>query len=916
MAGIDGGDPEVDVRWPDSLDDVLALSNFAEFVVTSLQEHGYCRVGLPDTPEGSVQAASRLSSAFASSFGPPSHAFAEALLGADLRSDTVDLQVEDLDDPLLSIYMEQLNYVSDVISPWVVDAFGFAPARPCSRAMLRRAKADANTDDAGALAKPDDGVSSVEEFLKFSTRRRICLLYFIDVYGTVLLKAKNHGPKESRKQDVSLSVAPGSVLLFRHEAFIQSYAPRPSELILQAWILEQEPELQLQSISGGREEAVNEALNSVIGFEGMPKVPHPMQVTGTALHGAGSCYDADNLWLALCSCIDTHINAPITRWRWEEYPEPEHSDGWGIARHAGFADDNVLLQCDPGFFGYESDEAPAWHPHQRMTLEVGYKCMFDAGFRRETLKGERINVYLADCGPDDDFARFGNPGDWKTWSGTDRMCTAGRLSYTFGLVGEATVIDTACSSANVAMNSCHQALVYHKGGFSAEKVPRFGLIVGVQAYTNGGSFVGLSQAHMLSSKGRSRSFDKSASGYARGEGSPGLFCRLADQKAPDEEDGVKVTVLSTGANQDGRSASLTAPNGPSQTACIQYVMNQANLGVDSVLKFECHGTGTALGDPIEVGSCRTVMRGRKLPLVQCSGKSNHGHFEQGAGAMGFLKTIMETLHISSGANCHLHTLNPNMDISGYPILHPVEACPLDGGGDGITTGVSSFGFGGTNSHANFFGVSHRGNFDRPLLRSALPAPKKFEKLDYITVQCPQCKGRMCWLCGVSVPKYAPQEKHICSSVRAELGNQEVCSRCYTGRYRVTGASYLEEPDPGLPIFIRGSWSRFEVLDEMRWVPSLMSGHYEHSITLGPTRREQFQLVVNRDMGQVLYPIETDAAQEIYIDGPDGDGDGKVWLIDGVLDNAPVGARYNLRFTWSRKKRTLEWKMAKVPPARP
>jgi len=896
------GTPDVDVSWPEgsSVQDV-ALTSFAEDIIVTLQERGYCRVALPEAPEGPVEASLRLRSTLSSSFLPLPDAFAEAYLGTDTGSDVASLEGSDIDDPSLALYMEQMNNVVGMLAPWIPATLEFAPVLGCAKPMLRKSRAEGTEGDAALaintlLSQDAVAQGTVEEFLKWSTRRRIGLLYFIDVYGSVLLKAKTQAASLAG-EEVQLDVAPASLLLFRHDVFVHSYKPRASDLILQAWLLEESPELQFLNVVGGHDQEIH-ALN---GLGDVPEVKWPLYCTATALRGGGSCYSAEHLWLALATCTDTLVHAPLSRWSWDEFEAVAAIDSWGLAKHAGFVDDDVIHSFDPKFFGIDEEVAPTCHPHTRMTLEVGYETLVNAGFHRETLKGERINVYVADCSPDQDFTGF-LPWHPESWSGSDRMMNSARLSYIFGLVGENTVIDTACSSANVAVNRCHQALVHQKGAFSATECPRYGLVLGCQAYTTGGSFVGLSMAHMLSSKGRSRSFDKSASGYARGEGTPSLFFRTPDAKPPEEEDSVRATVLSSAVNQDGRSASLTAPNGPSQTAVIQYCMNAGGLGPNSVIKFECHGTGTALGDPIEVSSCRTVMKKRNLPLVQCSGKSNHGHYEQGAGAMGFLKTIFEGLHWASGANCHLHTLNPNMDITGYPILHPVEPCPLDGPGPGVLTGVSSFGFGGTNSHVNWFATTRRFEMHRP-------PPRQLEKLDYITVQCATCKGRMCYLCGVSIPKYAPQQKHICSAVREETSSIQECSKCYRGRYKLKGVEYAEEMDPGLPIFIRGSWSGFKSLEEMEWVPSLTSGHYEHSIVLGSTRMEQFQLLVDGDPSLALYPIETSSSQEVYIEGPDAEEEGKVWLLDGTADEAPAGARYNLRFTWTRAKKKLEWKLA-------
>lgn len=211
-------------------------------------------------------------------------------------------------------------------------------------------------------------------------------------------------------------------------------------------------------------------------------------------------------------------------------------------------------------------------------------------------------------------------------------------------------------------------------------------------------YIGLSGPGMLTHKGRCFTFDHSADGYCRGEG-VGALC-LKKCVTPYDAMGRLAILTGTAINQDGRSASMTAPHGPSQSQVITASMREAGIDASQVTIAECHGTGTALGDPIEIGSLRaTISKGRgEKPLLTTSAKSNIGHLEAGAGMAGIIKCIM-MLRTSTGApNCHLYEFNPHLDIEGFPVCMETEC--IDFGVNSGLTGVSSFGFGGTNARAD------------------------------------------------------------------------------------------------------------------------------------------------------------------------------------------------------------------------
>jgi len=208
---------------------------------------------------------------------------------------------------------------------------------------------------------------------------------------------------------------------------------------------------------------------------------------------------------------------------------------------------------------------------------------------------------------------------------------------------------------------------------------------------------------MLSPDARCKTFDESANGYARGEGCSGVALKLLSTALTD---GNRVLAVIKGAavNQDGRSASLTAPNGPSQEEVIQIALDDAGVSATDVEYIETHGTGTALGDPIEVGALRSVYgagRSEERPLVLGAVKTNIGHLEACAGTAGLIKVVLSLIHREAAPNLHLKKLNPHLNLSGFPVVFPKERVPLGqwtGSGGRLLAGLSSFGFGGTNAH--------------------------------------------------------------------------------------------------------------------------------------------------------------------------------------------------------------------------
>mmetsp|Transcript_98708 Transcript_98708/g.185477 ORF Transcript_98708/g.185477 Transcript_98708/m.185477 type:complete len:586 (+) Transcript_98708:3-1760(+) len=324
-------------------------------------------------------------------------------------------------------------------------------------------------------------------------------------------------------------------------------------------------------------------------------------------------------------------------------------------------------------------------------------------------------------------------------------------------------------------------------------------------------------------------------------------------------------LVGTCAGHDGRSASLTAPNGPAQQDVVRRSMKMADLDPSLISICECHGTGTALGDPIEVGALQGVMRGmRSFPLLNTATKTNTAHLEGTAGMAGILKCVYMALYSCGPPNCHLRTLNSNLLTEGYPVFFVSESCDTT-----FTTsfnGVSSFGFGGTNSRADVYG---------------------------------RC------LYGAKSTGNVWTEERL--SKRA-LAYAHSLRNSYNGYDKVDASAVAR-----VPVSIIGSWDNFEVATEMKQEEP---GCFTHRVTLGDTCRECFQLCLAGDRSRLMYPAVDMSSSKAKVCGPSlgssSAEEGNKWLIDGRQDAAHERSTYLITFRWQGGEKRISWEVENTP----
>ena len=377
---------------------------------------------------------------------------------------------------------------------------------------------------------------------------------------------------------------------------------------------------------------------------------------------------------------------------------PKSAAQYPACRYAALVDDIDLFDAE--FFRISPVEAQLLDPQQRMTLETCWQALEDAGIDPEGLQNTRTGVYIGISNNDyrgvslASASQVSEPAaSLYTVSGTSFNTVAGRVAYALGLEGPAIALDTACSSSLVAV---HQAMSVLRQG-EADLM----LVGGVQAIFSGRLTQLRAQAGMLSPDGQCKAFDASANGFVRGEGCGVVVLkRLKDAQA--DGDPIWGVVLGTAINQDGASQGLTVPSADAQVKVIEDALRQAGVAPAEVDYLEAHGTGTEVGDPIELNSAVEAYgpgRTPERPLLVGSIKTNVGHLEPTAGVAGLMKTLLAMRQGVIPKHLHFDNPNPRVDWENLPVRITDEKTDWPAtNGRPPRAGISSYGWSGTNAH--------------------------------------------------------------------------------------------------------------------------------------------------------------------------------------------------------------------------
>ena len=417
-------------------------------------------------------------------------------------------------------------------------------------------------------------------------------------------------------------------------------------------------------------------------------------IIGYALRLPGAA-DADEFWDVLSEGRDAISEVPQDRWDVDEFYDPDpDAPGKIVTRRAGFIDDATGF--DAPFFGLSKRETMLIDPQHRLLLETAWRAVEHSGTAPSALAGTRTGVFMG-LGTHDYLGLISEQLSYAEIEayvaiGTSAAAGAGRISYGLGLQGPAVTVDTACSSSLVAVHQACHALRYGECDLA--------LVGGANVLLSAKTAMTFSHAHMLAPDGRCKTFDAAADGYVRGEGVGVVIVKRLEDAIRDG-DRIRAVIRGSAVNQDGASGGLTVPNGVAQQRVIAEALQHAGVAPGDVGYLEAHGTGTSLGDPIEVQAAAAALgkgRADDRPLLIGSVKTNIGHLEAAAGIAGLIKVILSLEHEELPKHLHFQNPSPHIPWDRLPVRVVDEATPWVRDGRPRIAGISSFGFSGTNSH--------------------------------------------------------------------------------------------------------------------------------------------------------------------------------------------------------------------------
>jgi len=606
--------------------------------------------------------------------------------------DTADTDLENaqqlLDNDNILSYLAQVfqGFSGDVCNGEFIDER--TPALICLSLL---------SDEDAEYPYPEADNETLGTFLETYKRSLLRAVSFLGPRTPDVVLEKREGEKYRDVVDklpkiseaVSIKGAPGTILLFRPDCYeytcsIENHA---ETLMLLTNYLSAAPDIVVGPLEGDAEWLISSG--------GPPPPPGRDHIN---VHNTTSRLPAniDNQWSylsALAGDTDTVSKTPIQRWDTDVYyhEDEDTMQPWQTnIQHTGTIEGVELF--DNRHFEISNTEAGGMDPVQRHILEQGALNLALYGLDRKTCARKSTHAGVAVGNDKLDWGPMDKQCDLGALGGTSTVLAiiANRFSFVYNLKGPSFVCDTACS-ASLCSSHCAKLMMYERVYDPIDWFLSFGAHLILRGPI-------MNPAHMHSPGGRCFTFNASADGYLRGEG---FACCLMEWAGIDSE--MDAIYRSSACGQDGRSASLTAPNGPAQEEMIRKAINEAKMTPPESTVWECHGTGTSLGDPIEVGAVRKVQvkMARQEPLMIGSNKTNIGHLEGGAAMGAMVKCVLQCKMCYCAPTVHIRTLNPHLEHAAFDAIFISEPAPFR-----YRQGhcqVSSFGFGGSNGHAVFWG---------------------------------------------------------------------------------------------------------------------------------------------------------------------------------------------------------------------
>ncbi|TKK75837.1 beta-ketoacyl synthase, partial [Herbidospora galbida] len=421
----------------------------------------------------------------------------------------------------------------------------------------------------------------------------------------------------------------------------------------------------------------------------------PIAIIGMACRYPGGGETVEGYWDMLSQGRSGVSEVPPSRWNIDDYYDPDpRTPAAMYTRHGAFLPE--ITTWDAEFFGLSPREAVRIDPHHRLLLELTWEGLEDAGASPARVAGSRTAVIIGLM----DTLQYGRLqlerqgrdalADPYLASGVSASVAAGRIAYQFNLSGPTLTVDTACSSSLIAVHLAAESL--RRGDCD------LAIAAGASLTIHPTNFIQACAGGMLCPDGRCKTFDEGADGYVMGEGA-GLVVLEPLSKAIANGRRIRAVLRGSAVNQDGRSNGLTAPSRSAQVAVINSALAAAGVSPDDVDHVEAHGSGTHLGDAIELGALHDVFGGRSAerPLRVGAVKTNIGHTQAAAGVAGLIKSVLILENRLIPQTLNLTRPSPAVPADGS-IQPAADAVPLPGEGTPRLVGVSSFGLSGTNAH--------------------------------------------------------------------------------------------------------------------------------------------------------------------------------------------------------------------------
>ncbi len=420
----------------------------------------------------------------------------------------------------------------------------------------------------------------------------------------------------------------------------------------------------------------------------------PIAIIGASCRLPGKVSDLYSLQTLLENKTDAISDIPKNRWDFDKYYSNKKEKGKIYASRGGIIEN--IEGFDASFFKISPAEAKMMDPQHRVLLELAWETLENSNILPEKLYDQLTGVFIGISSVDylSQISKNVHEKEFNGYlaSGNTSSTASGRISYHLGLKGPCMVMDTACSSSLTAIHQACNSL--------RKKECDLALTGGVNLLISPLSMLAFSQAGMLSPDNKCHTFSNDANGYVRSEGA-GLIAlkRLSD--AIRDGDNILGKIIGSAINHNGPSGGLTVPNGTSQKELIQKTIQNAELTPDQIDYIEAHGTGTPLGDPIEINALHKVFSDSKTkenPLLVGSIKTNIGHLEAAAGIAGVLKMIVQLQNQKIYPHLHFDTPSSHIKWNNIKINIPTKNIPWEFNKTRRIGGVSSFGVNGSNAH--------------------------------------------------------------------------------------------------------------------------------------------------------------------------------------------------------------------------